>query len=141
MINSYLIASFATLATLAITFPAAYVFGARTQGGGGRFVQLVEGFSNVPLAFPTITVGIALLPFYFKLGLLSSFMGVVLAHMIMAVPYALRAMVSSFLMAPPESEEAAAISAPAAPSFCARSTCRSSGPASWLAASSLSAGP
>jgi putative spermidine/putrescine transport system permease protein len=107
MINSYLIASFATLATLAITFPAAYVFGARTQGGGGRFVQLVEGFSNIPLAFPTITVGIALLPFYSKLGLLSSFTGVVLAHMVMAVPYALRAMVSSFLMVPPEYEEAA----------------------------------
>lgn len=107
MINSYVIATIVTLTTLAITFPAAYVFGARTQGNNGRLIQLVEGFSNVPLAFPTITVGIGLLPFYAKLGLLSSFPGVVLAHMIMAVPYALRAMVSSFLLVPPEYEEAA----------------------------------
>jgi putative spermidine/putrescine transport system permease protein len=107
MINSYVIATIVTLATIAITFPAAYVFGARTQGRNGRFIQLVEGFSNVPLAFPTITVGIAILPFYAKLGLLATFPGVVLAHMIMAVPYALRAMVTSFLMVPPEYEEAA----------------------------------
>ncbi|MCL4765675.1 MAG: ABC transporter permease subunit [Hyphomicrobiaceae bacterium] len=107
MLNSYLIAAVVTLATIGVTFPAAYVFGARTQGNNGSFIQLVEGFSNIPLAFPTITVGIGLLPFYAKIGLLSSFPGVVLAHMIMAVPYALRAMVSSFLMVPPEYEEAA----------------------------------
>jgi putative spermidine/putrescine transport system permease protein len=107
MINSYIIAFAVTLATMVITFPAAYVFGARTQAANGRLVQLVEGFSNIPLAFPTITVGIALLPVYAKLGLLSTFTGTVLAHMIMAVPYALRALVSSFLMVPPEYEEAA----------------------------------
>jgi putative spermidine/putrescine transport system permease protein len=107
MINSYVIAFVVTLATMVITFPAAYVFGARTQTANGRVVQLVEGFSNIPLAFPTITVGIALLPVYAKLGLLSTFTGTVLAHMIMAVPYALRALVSSFLMVPPEYEEAA----------------------------------
>ena len=100
MINSYLIASIVTVATMAITFPAAYVFGARTQTSNGRIIQLVEGFSNIPLAFPTITVGIALLPVYSKLGLLSTFTGTVLAHMIMAVPYALRALVSSVPMVP-----------------------------------------
>ena len=107
LINSYVIAALVTVATLAVTFPAAYVFGAKTNRQSGFLVRLVEGFSNVPLAFPTITVGIGLLPVYAKLGLLASIHGIVLAHMIMAVPYALRAMVSAFLLVPPEFEEAA----------------------------------
>lgn len=107
MLNSYLIAAIVTLATLALTFPAAYVFGARTRRNNGRLIRLVEGFSSVPLAFPTIAVGIGLLPVYAKLGLLASVPGVVLAHMVMAVPYALRAMVGAFVMVPPEYDEAA----------------------------------
>ncbi|MCC7271465.1 MAG: ABC transporter permease [Alphaproteobacteria bacterium] len=107
MINSYMIAAIVAVTTLLVTFPAAYVFGARTRRGDSRLIRLVEGFSSVPLAFPTIAVGIGLLPVYAKLGLLSSLPGVVAAHMIMAVPYALRAMVGSFIMVPPEYEEAA----------------------------------
>ncbi|MGE0716028.1 MAG: ABC transporter permease [Alphaproteobacteria bacterium] len=107
MINSYMIAAIVTVVTLLVTFPAAYVFGARTRRSNSRLIALVEGFSSVPLAFPTIAVGIGLLPVYAKMGLLSSLPGVVAAHMIMAVPYALRAMVGSFIMVPPEYEEAA----------------------------------
>jgi putative spermidine/putrescine transport system permease protein len=107
LVNSYLIAFAVTIATLAMTFPAAYVFGARTRRQNSRVTRMVEALSNLPLAFPTIALALGLYPMYQKFGFLASFPGVVLAHMIMAVPYALRAQVSAFLLVPPEYEEAA----------------------------------
>jgi len=107
LVNSYIIATLVTIFTVLITLPAAYVFGTRAQQDSFRGARLIENFSNMPLAFPTITVGSGLLPVYAKFGLLSSTTGVVLAHMIMAIPYALRAIVSSFQLIPPHYEEAA----------------------------------
>ena len=107
LVNSYLLATLTTIATIAITFPAAYVLGTRARASTGWPATLVENLSNLPLAFPTITVALGLLPLYAALGLMATFTGIVLCHMIMAVPYALRAMVGSFLLVPPEYEEAA----------------------------------
>lgn len=107
LFNSYFLATVTTIATLAITFPAAYVLGTRARDLAGWPARAVETLSNLPLAFPTITVALGLLPLYAALGLMSTFTGIVLCHMILAVPYALRAMIGSFLMVPPEFEEAA----------------------------------
>lgn len=107
LFNSYLLAALTTLGTLAITFPAAYVLGTRARAATGWPARFVESLSNLPLAFPTITVALGLIPLYAWLGLLSTFGGIVLCHMIMAAPYALRAMIGSFVMIPPEYEEAA----------------------------------
>ena len=107
LVNSYLLATLTTIATILITFPAAYVLGTRARASTGWPASLVENLSNLPLAFPTITVALGLLPLYAALGLMATFSGIVLCHMIMAVPYALRAMVGSFLLVPPEYEEAA----------------------------------
>lgn len=107
LINSYVLATLTTIATILITFPAAYVLGTRARASTGWPADLVENLSNLPLAFPTITVALGLLPLYAALGLMATFSGIVLCHMIMAVPYALRSMVGSFLLVPPEYEEAA----------------------------------
>ena len=107
LFNSYLLATLTTIATILITFPAAYVLGTRARASAGWPAALVENLSNLPLAFPTITVALGLLPLYAALGLMATFSGIVLCHMIMAIPYALRAMVGSFLLVPPEFEEAA----------------------------------
>ena len=107
LVNSYLLATLTTIATILITFPAAYVLGTRARASTGWPASVVENLSNLPLAFPTITVALGLLPLYAALGLMATFGGIVLCHMIMAVPYALRAMVGSFLLVPPEYEEAA----------------------------------
>ena len=107
LFNSYLLATLTTIATILITFPAAYVLGTRARNLVGWPATIVENLSNLPLAFPTITVALGLLPLYSALGLMATYGGIVLCHMIMAVPYALRAMVGSFLMVPPEYEEAA----------------------------------
>ncbi|MEO0820333.1 MAG: ABC transporter permease [Pseudomonadota bacterium] len=107
LLNSYLLAALTTVATLALTFPAAYVLGTRARQAAGWPGRAIETFSNLPLAFPTITVALGLLWLYRSTGLTNTYLGIVLAHMIMAVPYALRAMVGAFLMVPPEYEEAA----------------------------------
>ena len=107
LVNSYLLATLTTIATILITFPAAYVLGTRARASTGWPASVVENLSNLPLAFPTITVALGLLPLYAALGLMATFGGIVLCHMIMAIPYALRAMVGSFLLVPPEYEEAA----------------------------------
>ena len=107
LVNSYLLATLTTIATILITFPTAYVLGTRARASTGWPASVVENLSNLPLAFPTITVALGLLPLYAALGLMATFGGIVLCHMIMAVPYALRAMVGSFLLVPPEYEEAA----------------------------------
>lgn len=107
LVNSYAIAAATTVATLAITFPAAYVLGTEARHSAGWSARLVEAISTLPLAFPTITVALGLLPLYVALGLRSTYVGIVLCHMIMAVPYAMRAMVGSFLLVPRELEEAA----------------------------------
>jgi ABC-type spermidine/putrescine transport system permease subunit II len=107
LVNSYFLATLTTIATLLITFPAAYVLGTRARAATGWPATFVENLSNLPLAFPTITVALGLLPLYAALGLMATVTGIVLCHMIMAVPYALRSMVGSFLMVKPEYEEAA----------------------------------
>jgi putative spermidine/putrescine transport system permease protein len=107
LFTSYIIATITTIATIAITLPAAYVLGTRASHSVRRETQFVEALANLPLAFPTITVGLGLLPFFAKIGLLGTIPGIILAHMIMAIPYALRAIVGAFLQVPPNYEEAA----------------------------------
>ena len=108
LINSGVIATLTAIATILMTLPAGYIFGARARRGPrSPTTRAVEVFANLPLAFPTITLGLGLLPLYGKIGLLSTLPGIVLAHMIMATPYALRAIVNAFLLVPPEFEEAA----------------------------------
>lgn len=107
LVTSYIIAALTTLFTIIITLPAAYVIGTRASLSVPKETRFAEALANLPLAFPAITVGLGLLPFYAKIGLLSTIPGIVLAHMIMAVPYALRAIVGAFLQVPPEYEEAA----------------------------------
>jgi ABC-type spermidine/putrescine transport system permease subunit II len=107
ILQSYLIALTVMACTLAICLPAGYVLGSRAAGGVGRTARLAEHLANLPLAFPTITLGIGLLPIYATLGILGTVPGIVLGHMVMAVPYALRSIVAAYLMVPPILEQAA----------------------------------
>jgi ABC-type spermidine/putrescine transport system permease subunit II len=104
---SYMIAFCVTILTLLISLLAGYALGTRNFREKFRSVRFVENLSNIPLAFPAITLGLGLLPIYAKLGILNSIAGVVFAHMVMAVPYALRSIVGAFLAIPSDFEEAA----------------------------------
>ncbi|RLA87808.1 MAG: hypothetical protein DRG20_07025 [Deltaproteobacteria bacterium] len=100
---SYTIAIVVSLVTLIITFSAGYVLA--TKEFKGR--NIMDQIANLPFAFPAIVLGIALLPIYSRIGLLRTYWGVILVHMVGAIPYTLRAVIGSFRSIPPEMEEAA----------------------------------
>ena len=104
---SYLIASLVTLFTLIIGLLAGYALGTRGFRETFKSVRFIESLSNMPLAFPAITLGLGLYPIYAKFGILNTIPGVIFAHMVRSVPYALRSIVGAFLTIPPAYEEAA----------------------------------
>jgi len=62
-----------------------------------------------PLIFPSIVLAIALTMVLGSLGLLRTFGGLVVAHTIVTLPYAVRAMIGTFHTVDPGLEEAAAV--------------------------------
>ena len=102
---SYLIASFVTLFTLIIGLLAGYVLGTKGFREKFRSARFVESLSNMPLAFPAITLGLGLYPIYANLGILNTIPGVIFAHMVRSVPYALRSIVGAFLTIPSDYDE------------------------------------
>jgi putative spermidine/putrescine transport system permease protein len=74
-----------------------------------RFVgrDLVNAFFTSPLILPTVVVGIALLHFYNLLGVGSTVAGLVLGHVIVTTPYAIRLIAASVTGLDPNVERAA----------------------------------
>ena len=62
-----------------------------------------------PLIFPGVVVGVALLQFYSLLGLRTSFTTLLIAHVVITIPYTVRAILSSLSGADPYLEEAARV--------------------------------
>lgn len=93
-----------TALTLAMALPAAYALIRLKLPGSG----LLLAFFTAPLLLPTIVLGLGLLIVFASLGLLSSFPGLLLAHLVVTLPYALRVLVTSLNALPPAMEEAAA---------------------------------
>jgi len=80
----------ATIAT-AIAIPASLAFARYKFKGRGIFMA----FFLSPLMVPHIVLGVAFLSFLTKVGWYGSFMGIVLTHVIIIMPYALRLVLSS----------------------------------------------
>ena len=100
--------------------------------------DLVNAFFMSPLILPTVVIGIALLQFYNQLRIGSTAASLVLGHVIVTTPYAIRLIAASLTGLDPAIERAARTSARrrSAPSGWPR--CPSSGPASWPARCSRS---
>lgn len=93
-----------TLISLAIALPAAFVI-VRLKIAGS---QALYNLFTAPLLLPTIVLGLAILIVFAKLNLLASFHGLVLAHLVITLPYALRVLTTALGNLPPAVEEAAA---------------------------------
>lgn len=93
-----------TLASLAIALPAAFVI-VRMKPRGA---QSLYNVLTAPLLLPTIVLGLAILIVFAKLSLLASFRGLLLAHLVITLPYALRVLATALGNLPPAVEEAAA---------------------------------
>lgn len=90
--NTLVIGFSVTLLCLAISLPAARVLAREKFRAKG----LVEFFLLTPLIVPEVAIGLGVLLIFIQLGLAGSFVGIVLAHLIPTVPYAIRVLTSVF---------------------------------------------
>jgi len=70
---------------------------------------LVSALLNAPLVFPGVVVGVALLQFYALMRMNGTLVGLALAHMVITVPYVIRAVMASLQGIDPEIESAARV--------------------------------
>jgi putative spermidine/putrescine transport system permease protein len=105
IVFSLVLAAVATLGSLVAGVAASYALIRRRVPGA----VLVSAFLNAPLVFPGVVVGVALLQFYALVHVRGSFAGLALAHMVITVPYVVRAVIASLQGIDPELESAARV--------------------------------
>jgi len=99
------LAAIATLGSLVTGIAASYALIRRRVPGAG----LVSALLNAPLVFPGVVVGVALLQFYALIRLNGTLVGLALAHVVITVPYVVRAVMASLQGIDPELENAARV--------------------------------
>jgi len=100
--NSVLLAAMVTLAALAVGLPAALAV------ARGRVPGIVALLLSAPLLLPTLVLGLALLMALQPFALVATWPGLVLAHLVVVLPFVVRIMTTSLTALPPELEAAGA---------------------------------
>lgn len=98
------VAVMSSLIATMIGFPAAYILIRRRFRGRRFFWTLLLS----PLLVPQIILGVALLQVFTAIGLATSFLGLLLAHVVSVVPYVVRTVGASLQLIDRNVEEAAA---------------------------------
>ena len=88
---SLVLAAIATVGSLGAGVAASYALIRRRVPGGA----MVSALLNAPLIFPGVVVGVALLQFYALVHMNGTLAGLALAHMVITVPYVVRAVMAS----------------------------------------------
>jgi trehalose transport system permease protein len=105
LIKSLVVASVTTLLAIVIASPAAYVI---SRLRPGLRYTIVIGLL-VTRMFPEFTIGISVATRFSSLGLVDTYLGVILAHLIGSLPFIAWILVGTFETVPRDLEEAAAI--------------------------------
>jgi putative spermidine/putrescine transport system permease protein len=100
---SLILAAGATLVAVPAGTAAAYALARGHWRGRG----LVEALLLSPLALPLIVWAIALMQIYARIGLSGSMLGLLLAHIVIVLPFPTRIMLASFARIDPALEQAA----------------------------------
>jgi putative spermidine/putrescine transport system permease protein len=103
--TSLIVAVFATAGTLIISTAAALAFTRYRFRGTGA----AQAFFMSPLLVPNIVLGLALLLFFAPLGLTDGYLGLILAHIVLCIPYAIRTITVSLTTVDASSEDAARV--------------------------------
>lgn len=88
---SLILACGSTLISLVLGVAAAYALFRKVLPGS----EAVTSFLMAPLVMPAVVVGVALLQFYSMTGLRGSLIGLLLAHVVITVPYVVRSALAS----------------------------------------------
>ena len=105
IVFSLLLALIATAGSVGAGVAASYALIRRRVAGTAGVAALL----NAPLVFPGVVVGVALLQFYAMVHLNGTLLGLALAHMVITVPYVVRAVTASLQGIDPEIEHAARV--------------------------------
>ena len=92
MINSYTLGIAVTFTTLALAWPTAYAFG-RTEFPGKK---IAETLVLLPMILPGFVVAILFSSLLISLGIYSRFLGILIGHCVILLPYAIRILAVSF---------------------------------------------
>ena len=90
--NSYTLAPVVAVATLVLATPTAYAFG-RLEFRGKLLAQTL---SLLPLVLPGFVVALFFTALLYSLGIYDKFLGIVLGHTVLFLPYAIRILSVSF---------------------------------------------
>jgi trehalose transport system permease protein len=105
LIKSLTVATAATALAIAIAAPAAYVISRLPPALGYTIVIALL----VTRMFPEFTIGISVATWFARFDMIDSYLGLVLAHLITALPFIAWILVGTFETVPRELEEAAHI--------------------------------
>ncbi len=103
--TSVVLAAVATAGSLLLGTAAACALVRRAVPGAAA----VSALLMAPLVFPGVVIGVALLQFYTQVGIGGSFVGLAAAHVVITVPYVVRAVMASLAGADASVEEAARV--------------------------------
>lgn len=98
------LAALVTLIDLLVAIPAAYALIRLKPPGGAA----LKGLFTAPLLLPTIVLGLAMLVVFSTFGLLATFPGLLIAHVVVTLPYALGVISTALESLPLDRDEAAA---------------------------------
>lgn len=101
--NSLVLGGVVCLICLGFGMPAALAL----QRGEFRGREALMALITAPLLLPTIVIGLALLTVFVSMGLLGSWTGLVLAHLTITLPYAVRVLSTALGTLPAGIEDAA----------------------------------
>lgn len=136
--TSLWLAASSTAASLALGLAGACAIHRRMVPGAAWLNALFMA----PLALPSVVLGVALLQYYAAAGLRGSGAGLWLAHVVITVPYVVRASLASLASVDEALEDAACVlGAGRLAAFRLVRHCRCSSPGWWLAACSPSSRP
>jgi putative spermidine/putrescine transport system permease protein len=102
-LNTVMIAVVTAVVAVTLSIPAARVL-ARYRFRGK---EVVEFFLLVPVIVPQIAVGIGMLLLFMRVGIARTYSGIILAHLVPTIPYAVRILTAVFQNLDPGYEEQA----------------------------------
>lgn len=105
LVSSLVISVFTTVLTLLVAVSASLAFTRHRFRGSGA----AQAFFTSPLLVPNIVLGLALLLLFSPIGLTDSYVGLVLAHVVLCLPYAIRTITVSLSTVDVAGEDAARV--------------------------------
>lgn len=107
LISAALISVVVAIAATIVTLPLIILMSLALRDASFRGSVLLENFFLAPISVPQVVIGLALLIYFNMFGLVGTVTGLVLAHLVITIPYALRTVLATLKNFDPALEEAA----------------------------------